>query len=168
MATTNYTEYFQHYINLVDSLQPLEALADNQSEFIDLVNNVDEERGNYQYEADKWTIKEVIAHVIDAERVFAYRAMSFARSDKTNLAGFDDKFYARNSGANSRQLFVLKEEFELLRQSSIALFNSFEEDMWARVGTANNITIDVKSLAYLIAGHCRHHRNILRDRYLIE
>ncbi len=163
--STDYNEYFKHYINLVASMQPMEALIETHEEFITLVNRIDEEKGIFRYEATKCTVKEVISHIIDAERVFAYRALSFARRDETNLAGFDDQLYAQNSCANSRLVMALTEEFDLIRQSSIALFKSFDEDMLKRQGTANSIEIDVKSLAYLIAGHCRHHGNILEDLY---
>ena len=166
MASTNFKDYFNHYIKQVDSLEPIAALEETLPEFISLLDKVDDEKGLYRYEEGKWSIKEVISHIIDAERVFAYRAMSFARNDKNNLAGFDDHLYAQNSGANNRSVDDLLAEFEIVRKASVALFASFDEDMWARIGTANNIAIDVKSIAYLIAGHCRHHGNILQERYL--
>ena len=168
MAKTNFQEYFNHYINQVDSLEPIIALEVTHKEFLTLLENIDDDKGQFCYEEGKWSIKEVIAHVIDAERVFAYRAMSFARNDQNNLAGFDDHLYTKNSGANNRSIDELIAEFDILRQASIALYNSFDEAMWTRTGTANGITIDVKSLAYLIAGHCRHHGNILMERYLIN
>ena len=168
MATTNFQEYFNRYIKQVDSLEPVKALEETQKEFITLLEKVEDEKGLFCYEEGKWSVKEVIAHVIDAERVFAYRAMSFARNDKNNLAGFDDHLYAQNSGANNRTMDNLLNEFDILRKASITLYRSFDEDMWARIGTANGISIDVKSLAYLIAGHSRHHGNILLERYLAE
>ena len=167
MTTTNFAAYFNQYIKQVDTQEPVAALEETKQEFLNLLAKVDDEKGLYQYEDDKWSIKEVVSHVIDAERVFAYRAMSFARNDKTELAGFDDHLYAQNSGANNRAMKELLKEFDLLRKASIAMFASFDKEMWPRVGTANGITIDVKSIAYLIAGHCRHHRKILQERYLI-
>ena len=166
MTSTNFKDYFNHYIKQVDLLEPIVALEETIGEFLTLIDKVDEEQGLYCYEDGKWSIKEVISHIIDAERVFAYRAMSFARNDQNNLAGFDDHLYAQNSGANNRSMGELLEELEILRKASIALFESFDDEMWTRTGTANNITIDVKSLAYLIAGHCRHHGNVLQERYL--
>lgn len=165
MATTNFQDYFNQYIKQVDSLEPIAALEETLPEFLTLLEKVEEEKGLYQYEDGKWSIKEVVSHVIDAERVFAYRAMSFARNDKTELAGFDDHLYAQNSGANKRPMAELLQEFSALRKASIVMFTSFDEGMWARIGTANGITIDVKSIAYLIAGHCRHHGKILQERY---
>jgi hypothetical protein len=164
--TTNFNDYFKHYIDLANSSKPLDALAHSKNEFLYLLKDVDDAKGLYSYEEGKWSIKELISHVIDAERVFAYRAMSFARNDKNDLAGFDDHLYAANSGANDRTMSDLLDEFSILRQASIALFNSFDDEMMSRSGTANDIAIDVESLAYLIAGHCTHHENILRDRYL--
>ena len=163
---TNYSDYFKNYIDLVNSSKPLDALTLSKNEFIDLLKNIDDTKGLYSYEEGKWSIKVLIAHVIDAERVFAYRAMSFARNDKNNLAGFDDLLYAANCGANDRTMGELLDEFSILRDASITLYNSFDDEMMSRSGTANNIPIDVKSLAYLIAGHCTHHGNILRERYL--
>lgn len=165
MATTNFQDYFNQYIKQVDSLEPIAALKETLQEFLTLLEKVEEEKGLYRYEDGKWSIKEVVSHVIDAERVFAYRAMSFARNDKTELAGFDDHLYAQNSGANKRPMAELLQEFGALRKASIVMFTSFDEGMWARIGTANGITIDVKSIAYLISGHCRHHGKILQERY---
>lgn len=165
MATTNFQDYFNQYIKQVDSLEPIAALKETLQEFLTLLEKVKEEKGLYRYEDGKWSIKEVVSHVIDAERVFAYRAMSFARNDKTELAGFDDHLYAQNSGANKRPMAELLQEFSALRKASIVMFTSFDEGMWARIGTANGITIDVKSIAYLISGHCRHHGKILQERY---
>jgi len=167
MTVTNYKEYFQQYISQVDSQEPITALQETQQELLAQLEKVNEEKGMYSYEDGKWTIKEVISHIIDAERVFAYRALSFARGDTNNLAGFDDHLYADNSGANERPMEELLAEFDLVRKASVALCTSFTDEMWTRTGTANNITIDVKSLVYLIAGHCRHHGNILRERYLV-
>ena len=167
MAVTNYKEYFQQYITQVESLEPIAALNETQKELLAQLENIDEKKGLFKYEDGKWTIKQVVSHIIDAERVFAYRALSFARNDQNNLAGFDDHLYSDNSGANERSIEELCDEFDIVRRATIALYASFTKEMWTRTGTANNITIDVKSLAYLIAGHCRHHGNILRERYLV-
>ena len=165
--TTNFRDYFNHYIKQVDELEPIDALQETHEEFLALVSEIPEEKGTYAYEEGKWSIKEVLAHVIDSERVFGYRAMSFARNDSTNLAGFDDLQYTKNSGANNRTIAELMNEFDILRQSSMVLFRSFDKTMWSRLGTANNIEIDVKSIAYLVSGHCRHHGKILQERYLV-
>ncbi|MEN8249568.1 MAG: DinB family protein [Bacteroidota bacterium] len=163
--TTVYNEYFAHYINLVNSVTPLQSLIETQKELLLLLENASEKQGNYRYADEKWTVKEVVAHIIDAERVFAYRAMRFARNDKTDLPGYDENTYAQYSNAKNRSLSELKVEFDILRQSSIELFRSFNDEALSRTGTANKMPIDVKSIFYLIAGHCQHHLNILRERY---
>jgi DinB family protein len=166
MTETNFNDYFKHYIKQVDSIEPILAMEQTHDEFMTLLSSINEARGNYRYADGKWTIKEVLVHINDAERVFAYRAMRFARNDKTNLTGYDENSFANFSQADNRTIADLENEFNLLRQSSIALFRSFDDEMNARTGTANGIEIDVKSLAYLIAGHCRHHGKILKERYL--
>lgn len=164
--STDYNDYFAHYIGLVDNTDCLNAIAQNHTDFLNLLNGIDEEKSHYRYAEDKWSIKELASHVIDSERIFAYRALRFARNDKTDLAGYDENHYAVFCGADERTLADLTNEFDVTRQSSLALFKSFDNDMLTRTGTANGIKIDVTSLGYLIAGHCQHHLNILKERYL--
>ena len=163
--TTDFNKYFQHYRNRVAGLEPLDALHETHIELLALLDNIAETKGQYRYEPEKWTVKEVIGHIIDVERVFAYRAMRFARNDHTELPGFDENLYAQHSNAHNRTIATLRHEFDLLRQSSLALFNSLAEDMWLCRGTANNIDLTVTDLALLIAGHGRHHSIILQERY---
>ena len=163
--STDFNEYFAHYINLVNNTSAIEALHENHSEFMKLMVTITEVQGAYRYEDNKWSIKEVIAHVLDAERVFAYRAMRFARNDKTDLPGYDENEYTSFSNANQRSVNDLINEFDILRQSSILLYSSFDQTALARRGTANQMAIDVNSIFYLISGHCRHHMNILKERY---
>lgn len=164
--STDFNEYFAHYIGLVNSNDFLTAIEQNHKDFLELLSSIDEEKSFYRYAEDKWSIKELIAHIIDSERIFAYRALRFARNDKTDLSGYDENNYAVFSGADERSLSDLVLEFDVTRQSSLALFRSFDKEMLERTGTANDIAIDVTSLGYLIAGHCRHHINIIRERYL--
>ena len=164
--STDFNEYFGHYIGLVNNNSPFDALTKNHNNFMQLLAGMSEEQGLYRYEPNKWTIKEVIAHVIDAERVFAYRAMRFARNDKTDLPGYDENMFTENSGANDRKMADLINEFDVLRRASIALYKSFSTKMLGRRGSANQMVVDVESLIYLISGHCTHHINILRERYL--
>jgi len=161
----DFNKYFKHYLDLVEGMEPMVALQNTHREFLSLIDNIPEDKGDYRYEPEKWTVKEVLSHIIDVERVFAYRAMRFARNDDTALAGFDDKLYAQYSNSINRSLASMKGEFDILRQSTITLFTSFDEAMWPRGGTANNIEFTVRSLALLIAGHSRHHGIILRKRY---
>ena len=164
--STDFNEYFAHYIGLVDSDEVLTAMANNHQEFLKLMAGIDEEKALYRYAEDKWSIKELAAHINDSERIFAYRALRFARNDRTDLAGFDENNFAAFSEADERPFSDIINEFDHTRQSSLALYKSFDATMLNRRGTANNIAIDVKSLGYLIAGHCQHHINIIRERYL--
>lgn len=164
--STIYNEYFAHYIGLVNNEEVLEAMQHNKREFLSLIAEIDEEKSMYRYAEGKWSIKELITHIIDSERIFAYRALRFARNDKTDLAGFDENQFAANSKADNRPFTDIAHEFVATRQSSFELFSSFDSEMLSRTGTANEMEIDVTSLGYLIAGHCQHHINVLRERYL--
>jgi hypothetical protein len=125
-----------------------------------------EAKGNYRYAPDKWTVKELIGHVIDSERVFAYRALSLSRNDSTALPGFDQDPWARHANHGSVPMKELADEFESVRRSSIHLFRHLDPAAWKRRGTANNNPITVHALAYLIGGHTEHHLEILESRYL--
>ena len=164
--STDFNEYFAHYIGLVDDKQMIEAMSTNHQAFIKMLKDLNDEQALFRYADDKWSIKEMIGHINDSERVFAYRALRFARNDATDLAGYDENTFAIFSRADERPLADLIHEFDVTRQSSLALFNSFNTEMLSRQGTANNIRIDVNSLGYLIAGHCKHHMNVLQERYL--
>lgn len=126
------------------------------------------EKLEYRYEANKWTIKEVVSHLIDSERIFAYRALRFARKDKTPVAGFDENDYALESVANNRTIEDLLEEYTLVRQASIALYKTFGSDseILKRTGIAGGGEVSVRALGFLIAGHEKHHCDIIRERYL--
>ena len=114
----------------------------------------------------KWSIKEILQHVIDAERVFAYRSLTFARKDNNTLPSFDEKDYAANSNGNNRAWHELVEEFKALRKSTELLFNSFTKENLNAIGKASDYTITVLALGYIIVGHVAHHINIIRERYL--
>lgn len=131
-----------------------------------LFNSINEEKSLYKYAEGKWTIKELLQHLIDAERVFTYRALAFARNDKNILPSFDENEYAGNSNANARVWQHLINEFNLVRQSTEYLFNSFSEEALQQIGKASNYTISVSSLGFVIAGHLNHHLKIIKERYL--
>ena len=164
--STIYNKYFERYVNLVTQDEYIQALEKNHKAFMSLTASISEEKSAYRYGEDKWSIKELTSHIIDSERVFAYRALRFARNDKTDLAGYDENHYGVFSNADERSFADLVHEFDVTRQSSIAMYKSFDSNMIERIGTANQMAIDVKSLAYLISGHCAHHINILKERYL--
>lgn len=144
----------------------MDALNDSGRIIQELVKGIPESKGDYRYEPGKWSIKELLCHLMDAERIFAYRALRFARNDKTPLSGFEENDYAPQANAHSRSLVQLGEEMKRLRASTIDLFRSFTPEMIQRTGTSNNTELSALSLGYIIAGHDLHHRKIILERYL--
>ena len=159
--------YADMYIRLLpDDGLLLKHLEDNFIATKELILSLNEEKLNYRYAANKWTIKEILVHIIDDERIYAYRALRFARNDKTELPGFEQDDYTFHSQANTRSLESILGEYEAVRYATIALFNGLPEDAFLRRGTANNNKATVRALAYHIAGHELHHMNIIREKYL--
>lgn len=146
-----------------DLYTTLHAQADKAKQ---LFNSISEEKSLYKYAEGKWTIKELLQHLIDAERVFAYRALAFARKDENILPSFDENEYADNSNANNRDWQDLIDEFNAVRQSTEYLFNSFSGEALQHLGKASSYTIDVSSIGFVIAGHVNHHLKIIEERYL--
>jgi hypothetical protein len=144
----------------------LEALKYSGIQTCDMIGSIAEEDGEFRYDAGKRSIKELICHMMDAERIFAYRALRFSRNDSTPLPGFEENDYAPQANAHSRTLNQLVEEMKRLRATSIDLFASFTPEMLQRKGTASNGLIAVINLGYIIAGHETHHRIVLAERYL--
>jgi uncharacterized damage-inducible protein DinB len=162
---------FPPYANMYIKLLPddgllLRHLHDNFINTKELILSLPQEKLNYRYAANKWTIREILVHIIDDERIYAYRALRFARNDKTELPGFEQDDYAMYSGANERSIENIFEEYEAVRNSTIALFNGLPEDSFLRSGIANNNRATVRALAYHIAGHELHHINIIKEKYL--
>lgn len=158
--------FYQGYVNHVKDLDLMDALASSAAAMRKVVLSIPESQGNFRYAEGKWSIKELLCHVIDAERIFAYRALRFARNDKTPLSGFEENDYAPQANASGRTLKQIADEMERLRATTNDLYNSFTGDMLLRSGSANNTTISVLNLGYIIAGHETHHRTILQQRYL--
>lgn len=156
----------KRYVDHVRDQDMLESLDRSNSQMIALVRSIPEDKGEYRYAPGKWSIKELLCHTMDAERIFAYRAMRFARNDKTPLPGFEENDYAPEANANSRSLQQLTNEMERLRFSTIDLFKSFSVEMLLRAGIANGMELSVLNLGYLISGHEVHHRIVLEERYL--
>jgi len=165
---TDYHAYFDQYINLTEGDTVLKALSHSSSVCIPFFQNIQEEAGNQRYKPEKWTVKQVLAHVVDTERIFSYRALRFSRGDVTDLPGYDEKLFAENAGVDARPVADIVAEFELVRSSSVALFESMTPDMLNLSGTANGMAIDVRALGYLMAGHAIHHKNIVQERYGID
>lgn len=158
--------YYASYIARVpgdDLMSYFKAPTDSVSEVLNLVND---ETALFRYAEGKWTIKEVISHIIETERVFAYRILCFSRNDATELAGFDENAYIANGNANSRSVADLLNDYLVVRGSSVALLGSCNDEMLLRSGTANAKQASVRAIAYMIAGHELHHVNVIRERYL--
>ena len=159
-------EFYQGYVLKLEHDDLIENLVSTGDEFVNLARAIPELKGEFAYDVNKWTIKEVIQHMIDAERVFAYRAMRFARMDKTDLSGFEQNDYVLASKANARTMNDLVDEFDNLRTSTINLFMGFDDAMLEAEGTANGYPFSCEAVGYITAGHGKHHAQILKERYL--
>ena len=159
-------EFHKRYVQHVKDYDVLEAMKISSKETLDLVRSISEEMGEHRYGTGKWSIKELLCHMMDTERILAYRALRFARNDKTNLPGFEENDYAPQSNAKNRNIKQIADEMERLRQTTIDLFVNFTSEMLERKGLANNLELSVLNLGYIISGHESHHRAILKERYL--
>lgn len=163
-----YAEFYAGYIALVEETDIVAALQNQTTDLRSLLGGISAEKENYRYAEGKWSIREMLGHIIDGERVFSYRALRISRGDETALAGFEQNSYVANSNFANLKLADALEEFSLLRQSNVLLFKNLTDEMWNRVGTASEAKISVRALAFIMVGHIRHHANILRSRYLNE
>jgi hypothetical protein len=158
--------FYHNYVNLIkqDNLQ--DAFNEHVTELIGILSTVSEEKWDFKYEEQKWSVKELVQHVIDTERIFNYRALCFSRRDKNELPGFDENLYAANSKAYRRNPKDLITELAVVQKGSKLLFDSFDEEQLESEGVANKNSISVLALGYIIVGHAKHHSNILKERYL--
>jgi hypothetical protein len=163
---TEHAESYAGYIKQVPDGDLVKTLERSGKDLVDLLNGVQESRGDFAYGPGKWTLKEVIGHINDAERVFGYRAMRIGRGDTVALPGFDENAWVPMSGAKNRTLADLVGEFQAIRAASIALFRHLPEEATTRKGTASNREITVRALAWIVAGHAIHHQKLIRERYL--
>jgi uncharacterized damage-inducible protein DinB len=163
----DFLPYAGGYISLIpEGADPLEALRTQPEEIHAALASLCEEQAERAYAPGKWTLKEMLLHQIDSERIFAYRALRFARGDSQDLLGFEQDDYVAQSGANARTLASLLAEYDATRVATLALFSSFTEEQLDRRGTANGGPATVRALLYIVPGHERHHLNIIRERYL--
>jgi len=166
---SEYPEYAEMYMKLLPADGfILNHLKTNFQTVKDFIYTLPPKKLLYKYAKDKWTIKEILVHIIDDERIFAYRAMSFARNEKRSMPGFEQDDYAQYSGANERDLANIFEEYEAVRHATITLFNGLPEESLMRMGTGSSTfhSATVRALAYHIAGHELRHINIIKERYL--
>jgi hypothetical protein len=163
---TEYAEYYGRYIDLVEESDIVSAMQRQLADVTELFSQITDEKGLYAYDEGKWTIKELLGHLIDGERVFAYRAFRFSRADETPLPGFDQNPYVENANYNSIKIADLLEEFVCLRKSNILCFKNLTDEMWNRKGIASDNEITVRALVFCLVGHIVHHLKILKERYL--
>lgn len=162
---SEYAPYYGKYVALVSGEDAISALERQRGHTMQMFSGRREPDGDFRYAAGKWSVKEVLGHVIDTERIFTYRALRIARSDRTPLAGFEQDDYVQSGKFHARTLASLVEEFSSVRSASLALFRSFDEDAWLRRGTASDNGVSVRALAFITAGHELHHAKILEKSY---
>lgn len=160
-----YFEFYQTYVGKVPDGDIIATLKDQSQRIAADFSSVPEHLETFAYAPGKWTVREVLGHMIDAERVFAYRALSIARGDSTPLPGFDENEWAVRSNAGSRSLVALIDEFAKVRASNLALFDGMDPDAGSRMGTASGRPVSVRALVWIIAGHAEHHLRLFNERY---
>jgi hypothetical protein len=161
-----YGSYYQRYIDHAPEEDIVAALDAQARETAVLFDGLSEQQAAHRYAPDKWSIKQLVGHVTDAERIFAYRALSIARGETKALPGFDQEPYVINSGADERAMSDLAGELAAVRRANVMMFRALSDEAWRRIGTASDNPISVRALAYIMLGHERHHMSVLRDRYL--
>jgi hypothetical protein len=169
ISNAEYASFYGGYIQLAPVDLTIEnALKHSFEAFFNYFKRLNESQGLYSYASGKWTLKEVLVHCMDTERIMSYRALRFARHDNTQLPGFEQDDYVPNSNANSRNMIDLLEEYKCLRDSTIRLFKSFDGDMLKRVGVANGNPMSVRAIGFIISGHELHHLNVCNKRYVLD
>ncbi len=160
-----YNPFYETYVSLVPENEILPALESQIEKTRVMLTGISEEKSLYRYGADKWSIRQVIGHMIDGERVFAFRAFTFSRADTVQLSGFDENQYVSQAGFDQISLADLTTEFVALRTANVLMFKHLKPEAWTRDGTASDNHITVLALAYIMVGHVRHHSKILQERY---
>ena len=160
-----FAAYYGRYIDQVPEGNIIETLAEGLSEASAMLVALPPEKASYRYAPDKWTVREVVAHVSDAERVFSYRALRFGRGDRMPLHGFDQDAWVPGSRARARSWGDLLDEFRVVRGATLHLFRSFAPEAWGAMGVASQFPVSVRALAWICAGHELHHRHVLAERY---
>lgn len=167
LNSNEYASYYETYIRQVsDEYTLIEELEISQHRLIKFVQNIPMDKFDYRYAEGKWTIKDILQHLIDSERIFAYRALRFSRNDATPLASFDENAYVDQANANARSIMDLLTELAVVRQSSLSLFKTFTQEQLSRNGVASDCLMSVRALGFVIIGHQNHHQMIFEERYL--
>jgi uncharacterized damage-inducible protein DinB len=165
-GANEYAPYYGKYISLVPEGDVVATLSRQLDDTVALLRGLTEEQAESRYAPDKWSVKEVVGHIIDTERIFGHRAFRFARNDQTPLPGYEQDDYVRAGEFSKRSLADLVQEFEHVRRANLYLLRSLNETAWLRRGTASENEVSVRALAYILAGHESHHVEIIRTRYL--
>ncbi|OBX23773.1 DinB family protein [Gelidibacter algens] len=166
LSSDEYNPYYQPYIDKVGGGDIHKTLKNNREVVTSFFKGISNDRLSFRYAEDKWTIKEILLHVIDTERVFAYRALCIARQDKTKLPGFDQDAYVAYCHANERTLESLLSEYNNVRAATVSLFESFDDKALTQIGIASESALSVRAVAFIIVGHENHHLQIIKARYL--
>ncbi len=167
LQPSEYASYYGNYIDQVaEEYTLIEELEISLHRFIKFVQDIPMDKFDYQYAEGKWTIKDIIQHLIDAERIFAYRALCFARKDATELPGFEENDYVDEANANNRSIMELLTELSAVRHATLLLFKSFNETQLLRSGIASNNPMSVRAIGFVIIGHQNHHQKVFEERYL--
>lgn len=161
-----YANYYGGYVDLITEDDIVSVFRQQADEMLALIDLLPEEKANFAYADGKWTVKELLGHIIDAERIFAYRMHRFSHGDTLPLTGFDQDIYINNGRYADRDIESLLKEFVFQRHANILMMNAFREGDWDLKGTASETDVTVRALAFIMAGHVRHHINILKERYL--
>ncbi len=164
--SNEYNPFYAGYIAAIEGENILDILKQNTSDFKSVLENIPEDRGDFSYAPEKWSIKELLGHIIDAERIFTYRTLRVARNDNTELAVFDQYIYVNNNNLTNRTIKSLLNEFLMVRQSTLSLLENIDEPTSLRDGVANTFKVTVRALAFITAGHAIHHLKVLKEKYL--
>ena len=166
--SSEHPPYYDHYIKLVEGDNIIKTLTNQVIGIPAMISQIPEDKEDFSYAPGKWSIKEVLGHVIDTERILGYRALRFARKDKTILPGFDENTFVAHANFNKRTLYDLAHEFAIVRNSNIVLFKNLDSKALNEIGNANGKEVSVRAILYMIAGHATHHMNVIQMKYLMD
>lgn len=166
LPVNEYSSFNATYIQPLDNVNLIEELEICLHDFIRFVQNIPLDKFDYRYAGGKWTIKDIIQHIIDAERIFSYRALRISRNDQTPLPGFEENSYVQNANANGRTIQELLTEMAAVREATLLLFKSFSDEQLREIGIASDNDISVRAIGFIIIGHQKHHQRIFKERYL--
>ncbi|EMQ95102.1 hypothetical protein D778_00099 [Xanthomarina gelatinilytica] len=166
LPETEYVQFYANYIKLAGKKDLISGLTASFKETLSFFESIPNDKLEYRYQDGKWTVKDILQHIIDTERIFAYRALRFARQDETVLPGFEENQYAVTAHANKRTKEDLLEEYQTVRQATICLFKSFCKDMFLQIGKASGANMSVRAVGFVTIGHEKHHCQVIKSRYL--